>query len=390
MGNLAPTVLYSAMAGIAMFACFEALRNPSLRRDQRRYLVGLLALVLIHTLGELLIVSGAFRFVPQLVGAQLPLRTLLGPLFWFYARSMMSPAPVRLYGYDALALIGPVAVLLVMLPYAALDASEKLALADPVTRDPELYRLALATSAATTLIFLAVTLAYLGASVRMERFHRRRLKDRFSNLEKRSLRWLAVGNAIWAAVWSLFGLREMLWFTENLPDGADVPIAIVQTLALSGFAHLALHQPPIEHPASRESAAGRPRDAFLSEEQMSRIAHKLKGAMAGQDLYKDSDLSLRRLSDVVRISENRISETFSQHLRTNFYDFVNSFRIEEAKRLLAGSDTTILAITYETGFNSRSTFNAAFKRIVGSTPSAYRAAVGREGVDRAPMIADSH
>ena len=89
-------------------------------------------------------------------------------------------------------------------------------------------------------------------------------------------------------------------------------------------------------------------------------------------LYKNPELSLRMLSDKINVSEIRISETFSQHMQTSFFDFVNEFRVKEACRLLQTTDVKILAVALDSGFNSRSTFGAAFKKHVNLSPSQYR------------------
>ena len=71
-------------------------------------------------------------------------------------------------------------------------------------------------------------------------------------------------------------------------------------------------------------------------------------------------------------SENHISETLSQFLHTKFFQFVNGFRVEEAKKALQDKDKLITRIAFDVGFNSKSTFNTAFKKVVGYSPSAYR------------------
>jgi AraC-like DNA-binding protein len=82
---------------------------------------------------------------------------------------------------------------------------------------------------------------------------------------------------------------------------------------------------------------------------------------------------LRDLSDRLGVSENYLSQTLNEKLGRNFFDFVNAWRVDEAKRLLRENDGPVLAIALEVGFNSRSTFNAAFKKHGGGTPSQFRA-----------------
>lgn len=74
-----------------------------------------------------------------------------------------------------------------------------------------------------------------------------------------------------------------------------------------------------------------------------------------------------------------VSQVISQDLASSFYELVNQHRIEEAKRRLRVSPPEIaLEIALAVGFNSKSTFNTAFRRYTGMTPTSYRAAAKRE------------
>jgi AraC-like DNA-binding protein len=85
-------------------------------------------------------------------------------------------------------------------------------------------------------------------------------------------------------------------------------------------------------------------------------------------------LSLRSLSDHTNISTNYISQVINQKTDSHFFDYINRFRIDAAKEQLAMKDekTTVLDIAYNVGFNSKSTFNTAFKRHTDLTPTEYR------------------
>jgi len=68
-----------------------------------------------------------------------------------------------------------------------------------------------------------------------------------------------------------------------------------------------------------------------------------------------------------------LSQIINESKNINFYDYVNSYRISEAKDLLSSNcDKTILEILYEVGFNSKSAFNTAFKKFTSVTPSKYK------------------
>ncbi len=99
---------------------------------------------------------------------------------------------------------------------------------------------------------------------------------------------------------------------------------------------------------------------------------------AGQ-LYLDPHLSLTSLSEVVKICEGYISQLINYFTEQNFTSYINSLRVEEAKRLLQDSNYdhfTMVAIGMESGFNSKSTFYAAFKKYTGISPTEYRNVYG--------------
>ncbi len=106
-----------------------------------------------------------------------------------------------------------------------------------------------------------------------------------------------------------------------------------------------------------------------------RIVRKLEAALATKRLYRDSLLNLRSLSRSINEKAHYVSQVINQDLNVNFYALVNQHRIEQAKRLLTGApDQTVLEIALAVGFNSKSTFNTAFRQNTGMTPSEYRAA----------------
>jgi len=90
--------------------------------------------------------------------------------------------------------------------------------------------------------------------------------------------------------------------------------------------------------------------------------------------YLDSELSIQELSKSMELPVNLISEIINNIVNQNFYDYVNNFRVEEFKLLAnepANNHLKILALAYEAGFKSKTTFNTTFKKITGQTPSEY-------------------
>jgi AraC-like DNA-binding protein len=105
-----------------------------------------------------------------------------------------------------------------------------------------------------------------------------------------------------------------------------------------------------------------------------RIRRKLEAALARPETCRDSLLNLRSLSRDIGEKAHYVSQVINQELGSNFYEIVNRHRIAEAKRLLADeTEPTVLEIALAVGFNSKSTFNTAFRRETGMTPTEFRA-----------------
>lgn len=105
------------------------------------------------------------------------------------------------------------------------------------------------------------------------------------------------------------------------------------------------------------------------------VSQKLLQFMEKEKPYLDEELSLQKLSLLMNISTHQVSQAINQGLHTNFYKFVNAYRIEEVKNKLTNPEFekySILGIAFESGFNSKSTFNKIFKEETGMTPSEFK------------------
>jgi AraC-like DNA-binding protein len=388
MSDTFMTIAYAAAAGSTVFALAMALARPGQRRDRVLFFGILLVALMAHMLGQLLVISDAYEAAPHLVGFDLSIKMALGPAVYFYTRALISPEQPRFGGLDWTALIGPALVVLVTLPFAGLSATEKLALVDPATRNPEHFQIAIFTCTSALILFLVFTAFYISAALRLQMCHRREMMQQFANIERQSLDWLRAILLVFACAWGMFAIKQILWLTGSSIPAFSFGLALTEALAIAAFAFLGLNQPDLRfepaHVAATEPAAGsQPRRPILSDERLIRTAAKLERALRTDNLYADNMLSLRKLSDITGVTKNHISETLSQHLGVNFFDFVNSHRAAEARRLLADTELSILEIALEVGFNSRSTFNAAFKKHVGSTPSQYRSDAGQTTAEKA-------
>lgn len=113
----------------------------------------------------------------------------------------------------------------------------------------------------------------------------------------------------------------------------------------------------------------------LSPQEAENIFHQLTHLMKQEKYYLNADLNLQKLANQLQISKHILSQVLNEVTGKNYYDFVNEYRVKEAKRLLLNpkkQQFTIAALAYEAGFSSLSAFNEIFKKHTQLTPSQFR------------------
>jgi len=110
----------------------------------------------------------------------------------------------------------------------------------------------------------------------------------------------------------------------------------------------------------------------LKQNDANRISQKLQQILSEKKLYLEPDLSLHKLAESIDEKPHHVSQVINQIHGKRFHDFINMYRVEEAKKMLMETYLKIEAVAYDSGFNSLSTFNAVFKKETGMTPSQYR------------------
>lgn len=112
----------------------------------------------------------------------------------------------------------------------------------------------------------------------------------------------------------------------------------------------------------------------ISKQEAKRIATELEKAIHTEKAFLNPALTLYDLAELVNISTNQLSQVLNEFIGKNFYDYINGFRLEHflaLKNKEKFKHFTLLALAYECGFNSKTTFNAFFKKQLGKTPSGY-------------------
>lgn len=117
------------------------------------------------------------------------------------------------------------------------------------------------------------------------------------------------------------------------------------------------------------------RKVVVPDDELTALKSKLLLFMEEQKPYLDSELNLAKLAEQMSVSTHQLSYVINTGFNENFFQFINKYRVERAKELLVNSEKnnyTILGIAFESGFNSKTSFNTTFKKFTNQTPSAFK------------------
>lgn len=113
----------------------------------------------------------------------------------------------------------------------------------------------------------------------------------------------------------------------------------------------------------------------IENEALQQIAQKVTHQMEVNKAFLNSTLTLNEFAESINEKAYLVSQAINQCLGKSFFDLVNFYRVKEAKKLLLDEDLShlsVLGIGFESGFNSKTTFNTTFKKLTGVTPTAYK------------------
>ena len=106
-----------------------------------------------------------------------------------------------------------------------------------------------------------------------------------------------------------------------------------------------------------------------------KLFKKVTAMMELDEIFQDSNLTVEKVAQRLKISNRHLSSLIHIYKRMNFNSFVNEFRVEKAKQMMVQPEFenyTLIAIGKEVGFNSKTTYIHAFKKFSGVTPSLYK------------------
>jgi AraC-like DNA-binding protein len=257
---------------------------------------------------------------------------------------------------------------------------------DPSDPAGPLHRLVIqVTMTLCALLFLLQVPFYLRACARILTTHAQQSRALFSSIEPQSLHALRLLIVVAAVNWVVSLFRVMHCMLLGADTGLGIVFALLEAGATVGIVFMLarrtttfsiedriLAREILDTGNDQPASAAKYAKSRLDEPTRARIRRKLGQAFAG-NLHLDNRLTLRALAQHLRENPHYLSQVINQDFGVSFYDLINRERVESAKAALAAfPDKTVLEIALDAGFNSKSTFNTAFRQHAGTTPSEFR------------------
>ena len=414
MNSLNPSVdlfsvlfLLGAAQGLFLVLALLTVKRGALKANR---VLALFTLVFAITLVDIFLeYTRYYTWSPWLLGVIWPTNFFYGPLLLFYAHALLNK-PETFKTKNLFWNFLPVVVSgIVLLPWFALPDEVKVTAyygdlgQMALTWPPAIKRqLAFAVIvhgivALAAVIHIGVYLLVVLISLRQ---HRKRIKEQFSYTNKISLNWLRnityIGLILWVVLIFSEWIAQYLGVEQHAYYGMHVLIAVF----IYTMGYLGLKQPVIFHDqaaaeqeqhgsvaAAQQAHASKVKyeKSSLDDAAAAQLARLLQDKMRQHRLYLDQQLSLTRLADCMETSPHYLSQAINGHLGKNFFDFVNEYRIEEAKSRIAhipSGRMNVLGIALDSGFSSKSAFYTAFKRYTGMTPGEYKNALAADDTCR--------
>lgn len=324
-------------------------------------LVGLFSMILMEEAMEALRWHQSF---PRITGSGFFLDLFIGPLTLIYAQALMTQGKVSTKQY-VLHLAWPVLVNMLYLPYHLMVPWQEHLVKDPSLSDQLLFSIS---------VKISYQVIYLGTVIiLLTRFLKNHVEGQL-----RTVKWL---RNILSAVMVLIPLVMILEVVrENFPIESDDATSIIMILSIYSIGYAALMDPQV-YPRSTErlgkGTSGplkKYQTSSLSQTEKREWADRIRLFMDDKKPFLKAALSLDELAAGLELRGHDLSQILNEQFDQNFYDFVNSYRIQEIMDRLKAQEhlkKNLLAIALESGFNSKATFNRSFKKITGMTPKQF-------------------
>ena len=310
----------------------------------------------------------AFTHFPRLMYLGIPFNYLIAPSLYFYTLSSLYKN-FRIRKHHLLHLVPFIAVIIILTLRLARHSESQL---KRYIMDGSLFTPF--EELASSLVFHAQMIGYIGAAVIIFFIYKKRLKHQASSVLPQQYTWLGI------VLFGFLGMTYIMYlkhYLYHLIGSIDMLLFILRIGSYMVFALIILYYALI-HPeifSLIDISFIKQKSASLSSSVLENYKKKLTDYMRDHKPHLISDLTISKLAEFTFIPPRSLSEVINKGFDQTFFEFINTYRIQEAKQLIARSHTsnkTILEILYEVGYNNKSVFNATFKKYTGTTPTQYK------------------
>jgi AraC-like DNA-binding protein len=229
--------------------------------------------------------------------------------------------------------------------------------------------------AALVILTQLVNISYLAYTLFRLKKYASGLREYYSSTENKNLKWLQFVvfgfSFLWLVALTQYGMHILSGRDLSIINLAN-PIVFLLTcyIAVRGWTTPEIFNAPLE----KGKGKGTNQKYHLSDLQKKSFLQQLESVMQRDKPYLDPELTLSGLSRQASIPERYLSEIINEAIGQNFYDYINGFRVRESIKYLVESPIkkNILEILLDAGFNSKTAFNVAFKKLTGMSPSEYK------------------
>lgn len=370
---LAVLNLLGAAQGLLLTLALVTVKRGN--RLANKLLAGLTLSIAIIVTGAVLLTTNYVFVYPHLSRVHHPFVFLAGPLLFLYIRTITA-GTARLKKKDLLHFVPSLFVLAYLLPYffQSRDDKAKFLVA-------EFYQESLGQwYYIRSSIFIVQFLVYLILVVAMLVRYSKKSKA-VSAPDQQNVRFKVRFFAIASIILWLGALLRLI-IDPSATTNLLVPLGA--SIVVYAMGYLEMSKPEIASNSTSQPPAKKYEKSTLTAERQERYRNRLLQYMKDEKPFRDGELTVQKLADQLSIPSYYLSQTINERLGQTFSDFINSYRVEEAKeRLLDPSfeHLSILGIAVEVGFNSKSSFNAVFKKHTDMTPSEFRKTASAGGAN---------
>lgn len=323
-----------------------------------------------------------FLRLPHLISSYISLFLLQGPFLYFYTLSLMGGrrkvcSPVQIIHLLPFVLFNLYLAVAFRMPEVA--GNIRLDYISSGVRLPFLFSVFLFA------VFLSGP-AYVALTLQMLHAHQVNVLNSFSYTEKVNLAWLRRLVYSFGLIWTILILvavihHLMFLFTRDFcTNGLFLSLSVfVILIGYFGLEQSVIVTPSLKGEKEPENPV-RYAGSSLKKEVVPELAEKLRDFMEKEKPFTDGTLSLQQLSGLTGIPVHQLSQVINEHFGQNFFDFINTYRVNEVIRKMDApgfENYSLLGLAFDSGFNSKTAFNRFFKKITGVTPSEYKKG-GRE------------